>query len=242
MWTILRTLIVTSLLIGLPAAAAKEATGVKETKFAGPHNLTLKLRMEGPYTADVPLQIVCYFRYTKVGAARMTGAAVELDTELGGAIAALRERGEFVGDEMETILIVPPPGSIKAKMLLLVGLGDESKLSLATMERVGQLALRETARLGVTGAAFAPLLRDQGNSALPTGEVERAVTRGFLLAYDTQKRLETEGFAKPFTLSEWIVEAGPKYYEETETGLMQGIQDAAKAASARLATPHAAAK
>jgi hypothetical protein len=223
-------------------AAAREATAVKEMQFAGPHDMTIKLRMEGPYTADVPLQIVCYFKYTKEGAARMSGAPVELDKELSGVIAALRERGEFVGNEMETLLLMPPPGSIKARALLLVGVGDESKISLATMECVGQLALRESARLGTTKVAFAPLLRDQGNSTLPAGDVEQAVTRGLLLAYDTQKRLESEGLAKPFTLSEWIVEAGPKYYDETAAGITSGIKDAAKAASSRPATRYAATK
>ena len=46
----------------------------------------MKLRMEGPYTADVPLQVVCYFKYTPEGAKRMKEAPVELDKELGGVI------------------------------------------------------------------------------------------------------------------------------------------------------------
>lgn len=64
-------------------------------------------------------------------------------------------------------------------------------------------------------AAFAPLLRDQGNSALDVAEVERAVVREILLAYDTDHRLQKEGLSGPFTLKEWIVEAGPAYFEAT---------------------------
>jgi hypothetical protein len=45
----------------------------------------------------------------------MTGAPVELDKHLGGVIASLRERGEFVGDEGETLLLLPPRDAIKAK-------------------------------------------------------------------------------------------------------------------------------
>lgn len=81
--------------------------------------------MEGPSTAEVPLQVVCYFRYTKEGAKKMQGAPVELDENLGGVIAALRERGEFSGDALETVLIDCPDGTVKAKKLLHVGLGDE---------------------------------------------------------------------------------------------------------------------
>ena len=105
-------------------------------------------------------------------------APVELDKRLGGVIASLRERGEFVGERLETLLITPPRDSIKAKALLLVGLGDESSLSLELMEAVGRVSLREAARLGASRVAFAPLIRDQGNSKLGTGDVETAVVRG----------------------------------------------------------------
>ncbi len=206
---------------------------VKETVVAGPLDVTLKVRMEGPYTADVPLQVVCYFKYTADGAKKMTGAPVELDKHLGGVIASLRERGEFVGDELETLVITPPEGSIKAKALLLVGLGDESKLSLDTMERVGKVALREAARLGAKKVAFAPLLRDQGNSTLKTGDVEVAVVRGVLLAYDTDRRMQKEKLAKEYTLSEWWVEAGPAYFDETSTGVKAAAADATDRIMAR---------
>src|SRR5690349_15228415 len=91
---------------------------VKEKAFDAPHQVKVRVRMEGPYTADVPLQVVCYFKYTAEGAKKMTGAPVELDKHLGGVIGSLRERGEFGGDQLETILITPPKDSIKAKALL----------------------------------------------------------------------------------------------------------------------------
>src|SRR5438445_2852505 len=84
---------------------------VKEKALDAPNNVKIKVRMEGPYTADVPLQVVCYFRYTPERAKRMSGAPVELDKRLGGAIASLRERGEFAGEELETLLIKPPKDS-----------------------------------------------------------------------------------------------------------------------------------
>ena len=169
---------------------------VKEKALDAPNKVKVKVRMEGPYTADVPLQVVCYFKYTPEGAKKMSGAPVELDKHLGGVIASLRERGEFAGDQLETILITPPKDSIKAKALLLVGLGDEDALSLKLMEAVGRVSLREAARLGVSRVAFAPLIRDQGNTKLGTGDVETAVVRGMLLAYDTEKRLQKEGLSQ----------------------------------------------
>jgi hypothetical protein len=228
--------------MGTPGRSDEPRQEVKETVVAAPNRVTLKVRMEGPYTADVLLQVVSYFKYTKDGAKRMSGAPVELDKHLGGVIAALRERGEFVGDELETILIIPPEGSIKAKALLLVGLGDEAKISLETMQRVGKVALREAGRLGATRVAFAPLIRDQGNTAIPTGEVERAVVRGMLLAYDTERRLQSESFAKRNTLEEWWVEAGPAFYDETVAGVKKASAEAADLIAARGSKPYAAAK
>src|SRR5439155_4345131 len=228
-----------ALLFGLAALAWSDESQerVKEKALDAPNNVKIKVRMEAPYTADVPLQIVCYFKYTPEGAKRMSGAPVELDKRLGGVIGALRERGEFVGDQLETLLINPPKDSIKAKALLLVGLGDEDALSLNLMEGVGRVSLREGARLGVSRVAFAPLLRDQGNSKLGTGEVESAVVRGMLLAYDTEKRLQKETLGKEFTLDEWNVEAGPAYFDETVAGVQKAIEQVGKAIKDRGAEP-----
>src|SRR4051794_3319485 len=233
------------ILLAVLAGAARPAddkTEGKEKSLEAPSGLTIKGRMEGPYTADVPLQVVCYFKYTPEGAKKMTGAPVELDKKLGGGIASLRERGEFVGDEGETLLLIPPKDSIKAKALLLVGLGEEDALSLKVMERVGKVSLREAARLGVSRVAFAPLLRDQGNSKLAAGDVETAAVRGVLLAYDTEKRLQKEGLARKFTLEQWNVEAGPAFFDDTVAGVRKGIEGAKAAVGKRSSDPYASGK
>jgi hypothetical protein len=233
--------VVAALVVSSAAAQAADQT-VKEEVLNAPNDVKIKVRMEGPYTADTPLQIVCYFKYTPEGAARMRGAPVELDKELGGVIGSLRSRGEFTGDELETLLIVPPANTVKAKRLLLIGLGDESSLSLDRMEHVGRTALREAARVGARDVAFAPLIKDAGNSTLPAGDVETAVVRGVLLAYDTERRLQTQGFTKPYTLSSWEVEAGPTYFDETVAGVKKAITQSAEAQKKRNATPYATTK
>ena len=237
------SMLVVALLVGLGAPArSDEPKEVKEKALAGPNSVSVKVRMEGPYTADVPLQVVCYFKYTPDGVKRMKGGPVELDKRLGGVIGSLRERGEFGGDQLETLLISPPKDSIKAKALLLVGLGGEDALSLKVLEGVGRVALREAARLGVSRVAFAPLIRDQGNSKFGTGDVEQAVTRGVLLGYDTEKRLQKEGLAKPFTLDEWNVEAGPDYFDETVRGVEKAIAEAKAEAAKRPSDPYGSGK
>ena len=108
-------------------AAEDSAKPPAEEKIAGPEGLTFVVRMQGPYDADVPLQIVCYFK--KHEGQKLQGAPVELDRRLNGVIENLRARGEFVGDELET-LVINTKGMIPAKKLLLIGLGDESRLRL----------------------------------------------------------------------------------------------------------------
>jgi hypothetical protein len=232
----------TIVLLMMPVWADQPPEAVKETALEASNKVRVKVRMEGPYTADVPLQVVCYFMYTPEGAKRMSGAPVELDKRLGGVIASLRERGEFGGDQLETILITPPKDSIKAKGLLLVGLGDEDTLSLKLMEDVGRVALREASRLGIGRVAFAPLIRDQGNSKFATGEVEKAVVRGMLLAYDTEKRLQKQGLGKDFTLEEWWVEAGPTYFDETVAGVMKASTEATDLIKERESKPYTSEK
>src|SRR5947209_17060450 len=150
------SLLAVILLAGLGTLARSDEgkEEVKEKALDASNKVKVAVRMEGPYTADVPLQVVCYFKYTPQGAKKMSGAPVELDKRLGGVIASLRERGEFAGDRLETLLIIPPKDAIKAKALLLVGLGDEDALSLKLMEAVGRVSLREAVRPGISRVAF----------------------------------------------------------------------------------------
>jgi hypothetical protein len=59
-----------------------------------------------------------------------------------------------------------------------------------------------------------------------------------LLAYDAEKRLQKEGLAKPFTLEEWIVEAGPDYLDETVTEAERAIKLANAALKDRTREPY----
>ena len=74
--------------------------------------------MQGPYDADVPLQVVCYFKRTADSDTKMAGAPVELDKRLGGLIGALRSRGEFAGDDLETLLSTYQGASSRSVLLL----------------------------------------------------------------------------------------------------------------------------
>jgi len=223
MFGIRRSLAVALALVAAVPPVQSDHKKPAEEKIAGPDGLMLTVRMQGPYDADVPLQVVCYFKPKKSGDS-LKGAPVELDKRLGGVIGNLRDRGEFIGDELET-LVLDTGGKIPAKQLLLIGIGDQESLSLDRMERVGRVAYREAARVGATKVAFAPLIRDQGNDKLPTGDVARYVIRGLLLARDTDVRLQKEELSKKYALEEWIEEAGPDFFKETITGVKTGVDE-----------------
>src|SRR5262245_20103871 len=233
------TLFFAAFTLSLSSAANAADTAVKEMAVNGPKSIAIKVRMEGPYTADVDLQVVCYFKYTDAGANRTSGAPVELDKRLGGVINSLRSRGEFRGDYLETLVLTPRPGSIKAKALLLVGLGDEDQLSLDTLQQVGRAAQREAHLLHATKVGFAPLIRDQGNKTLDVGAVETSVVRGMLLAYDTDRRLQAEGLSDKYELAEWWVEAGPAYFDDTVGGVRQAVTEATALITKRASTKYA---
>jgi hypothetical protein len=219
----LRHFLFSVLLVGLLTTRGW-ADNVKETALDAPDGVKIKIRMEGPTTAETALQVVCLFKHKESGD-KMLGAAVELDKELHGVISSLRNRGEFAGDALETLLIVPPAGTIKPKLLLLIGIGEESSFSLERMEEVGRVAVREAARLGASKIAFAPLVRDQGDSQFGTGDVGHRVIRGLLSAYNTDRRMQKEGLAKPYTLEEWSEEAGPAFFDDTVEGAKKAISE-----------------
>src|SRR5262249_1708886 len=110
---------------------------------------------------------------------------------------------------------------------------ESSRYLRSALEGVGRVSLREAVRLGASRVAFAPLIRDQGNSKIGTGDVEQAVTRGMLLGDDTEKRLQKEGLAKPFAVGEGNGEAGPDYCDEAGRGVKKTIEEAKAGAPKR---------
>ena len=93
----------------------------------------------------------------------------DFNDKLGGLLAAVRDRGEFVGELGETFLFLPPAGAITPKQVLLIGLGEEKDLSLDTLKVVGRVAVREAVRLRAAHVSFAPTIRDQGNNTIDVG-------------------------------------------------------------------------
>src|SRR5947209_19347690 len=205
------------------ASAADTKTTPKENVFpAKPPGITLSIKMVGPYMEPADLQIICLFKHKQTGDTYQR-AAKETDEKLGGILSSLRNRGEFAGETGETFLLTPPKDSIPARRFMVIGLGEEKDLSLDTLRLVGRIAAREAVRLKAKHVAWAPVIRDEGNTTIEVGEGDRAFTEQMLSAYDTEQRLQAQGLAPKFTIDSLVIEAGASFFDSAVKQVGEGI-------------------
>ena len=226
---------------GIGASFATEANSEPAEKtFNAPDGLKVSIKMIGPYTEPADLQIICLFKH-KASGDTYQGAAKDTDEHLHGILSALRNRGEFVGELGETFLFTPPSGSIPAKRFMVIGLGEEKDLSLDSLRVVGRIAAREAVRLNAKHVAWAPVIRDEGNTALDVGEGDRAFIEQMLSAYDTEKRLQAEALAPTFSVEDLVIEAGPTYFDDAAKQVREGIESMTAVLAQRNAAPYSSA-
>jgi hypothetical protein len=225
-----------SMIIRVPAADS--AGTPRENVFATkPLDITMSIKMVGPFMQAADLQIICLFKHKPAGDTYQ-GAAKETDDELHGILSALRNRGEFVGELGETFLFSPPEGSIPAKRFMVIGLGEEKDLSLDTLRVVGRVAAREAVRLKAKHVAWAPVIRDEGNTTIDVGDGDRAFMEQFLMAYDTEKRLQAQELAPRFSIEDLVIEAGPAYFDDAVKQVGAGIDSVSNDLAQRSTAPY----
>jgi hypothetical protein len=195
----------------------------KETVLQGtPLGVRVSVKMIGPYAQATDLQIICLFKHKDSGDTYQ-GAAKDTNDHLGGLLSSLRNRCEFVGELGETILFTPPKGSIPAKRFMVIGLGDEQALTLDALRVVGRVAAREAVRLKARNVAWAPVIRDEGNTLLDVGDCDRAFVEQLLAAYNTERRLQSQGLADKFSIERVVIEAGPTFFDSAVKQVSAGI-------------------
>lgn len=173
--------------------------------------------MIGPLTKETPLQIVSLFSY-EPGEALISPA-----TELAQLVTAQRKSGDFGKEPLRTLLLEPKPDSIKAQRLLFIALGPRAEFSLARMREVGATAMHEALRLGVEHMAFAPVVRDQGVTAIGADQVAAAFVEGALVEWSTARRTDPQA---PLRLKEVTYEAGPAFIEAVKKAVPSGVEAA----------------
>jgi hypothetical protein len=184
--------------------------------------------VQGPSTEITPLQIACVFEYTDgdifnspPALPEAVNGMVHLDKSLNGIITELRKSGKFAGHSLETLLITPPSGTIGAKKLLLIGLGDRNQFKPELMQQAS-VGMEEALRLGVTKYAFATDLKDTGIDS-PTAEVAGYGVTGAINAYRTQIYLKDKKMSAFKPIEKITLLAGPAFFTTAGEGITKAI-------------------
>lgn len=239
--TLSKTLLITGLVFStltfsqttITNASTNTATVGTSKNWGSINGISMIGLVQGPSSADTQLQVACVFEYTdndihsaQALPANLNGL-VHLDDALKGEFTKIRQEGYFKGHSLETILISPPKGSMSAKKLLLIGLGDRTKFTPELMISVGEVAAREAMRLGVSNFAFASDLKDAGIDS-PTALVAGNVVKGIVNANRSETYLKEHNLSKTKKLEKVYLLAGPSFFEVAGSGIQSAIAEAKK--------------
>jgi hypothetical protein len=209
-------------------ARAQTATATaqsKPTEIQIPNApIAIRVLEQSPAETDTELQIICLFESVPENV--FHGSLVETNEKLKGLLDKLRQPTLFRGELGETVLIVPPAGSLAARKLLVIGLGDSQTFTPQRLELIGSIAYNESNRLGIAHPFFAPTVLDGGVTKYSTGQASENFIRGFLRAARTEKLLETAGSSKGRVIQDLAYLAGPAHAIDTQQGIERAIATA----------------
>ena len=183
--------------------------------------LPVTVLIQSPADTKTELQILCLFRSSPEN--KLHGSLDETNDRLHGLLDRIRQPGLFGGEVGETLLLSAPEGSVGAKRLLIIGLGDSDSFKPERMVLIGKIAMREANRLGIAHPFFAPTVLDGGVSRYKTGEVSEQVVRGFREALGTEAVLRAGGAGDPVAVHDFTFLAGPKFAHDTQDGIDRAL-------------------
>jgi len=212
------------------AQTTVKTTAANTSKIWGKvDGIAIEGMVQGPSTEITPLQIACVFEYTEgdifnspPALPEAVNGMVHLDKSLNGMITELRKSGKFAGHSLETLLITPPAGTIGAKKLLLIGLGDRNKFTPELIKQVASVGMEEALRLGVTKYAFATDLKDAGIDS-PTAEVAGYGVTGAINTYRTHAYLKSKKMSSYKPINKITLLAGPAFFTTAGEGITKAI-------------------
>jgi hypothetical protein len=181
---------------------------------------------QSPAETSTELQAICLFRSSPANVLR--GSLDEINGKLNGLLARLRATDLFRGDLGETLVIAPPAGTLAARRLLIIGLGDSESFTPQRMELVGEILYNEARRMGIAQPFFAPTILDGGVNRFTTGEVAEQVVGGLLRAAAIDKVLRDSHAAPGQQVMRVMFLAGAKNVSSTRAGIQRAMEQAAR--------------
>jgi Cytosol aminopeptidase family, N-terminal domain len=233
-----RRVFVVGLLILTPIVFGDTAAAPEEKSVSAPHSQTISVKMIGPVTQTTDLQVICVLKHDPAGD-KYIAAMDDFNQKLHGLLSGLRDRGEFSGELGETLLFTPPANTIAPTQVLLVGIGDESGITLERLKLVGEIAAREAVRIKASQVSFVPALRDQGSVRVDVGDGDAAFVTGWILAYDTEKKLQDQQLTASIDVSSLTIQAGPTFFDGAFAKVSDAVASAAEIVNQRSAQPYA---
>ena len=222
--------------VALASLALVEAPA--EKSVSAPHDQTISVKMIGPVTQTTDLQVICILKHDPAGD-KYIEAMDDFNQKLHGLLSGLRDRGEFTGELGETLLFTPPANTVTPSRVLLVGIGDETGITLERLKLVGGIAAREALRLKAPHVSFVPALRDQGSVRVDVGDGDAAFTAGWILAYDTEKKLQDQQLASSVDVASLTIQAGPKFFDGAFAKVSEAVASTAELVKQRSELPYA---
>jgi hypothetical protein len=181
---------------------------------------------ESPADTNTDLQVICLFRSSPENT--LHGSLVEIDKKLKGLLDRIRNPNLFRGELGQTLLLAPPKGSLGARKLLIIGLGDSQTFSPERMQLVGEIVYAEASRLGVAHPFFAPTILDGGVAKFTTGQISEQVFSGFLRAAATEKLLKDANASASPGVTALTFLAGAQHANDTRVGIEKAISAASR--------------
>ncbi len=179
--------------------------------------IPIEVLVQGPADTVTDLQVICLFRSSPENT--LHGSLIETNEKLKGLLDRVRDPNRFRGELGETLLLAPPKGSLGAKRLLIVGLGDSQTFSPQRMQLVGEIVYAEASRLGVAHPFFAPTILDGGVSKFATGQISEQVASGFLRAAAIDKVLKDSQASASLGVTALTFLAGAQHADDTRSGI-----------------------
>lgn len=156
--------------------------------------------------AEVDLS--CAGMFAREAGTELSGGLAHLDAALEGKLLNLRRSGSFTGALGECLLLDSPPSAVRARAVLLVGLGEPDGWSTSRLHDALRAAGAFALALGVRSAAFAPGMLDSGLSPDQTQGAPTNLTGGLVAALTARSALVEMGLAQAPRLERWIFDVG----------------------------------
>jgi hypothetical protein len=204
-----------------PAARAQTQTAPIDIPNAP---IPIQVLVESPADTHTDLQVICLFRSSPLNT--LHGSLVEANEKLKGLLDRVRNPKLFRGELGETLLVAPPKGTLGAKKVLIIGLGDSQTFSADRMQLIGEILYAEASRLGVAHPFFAPTILDGGVTKFATGQISEQVVRGFLRAAAIDKTLNDAGASASPSVGALTFLAGAQHASDTRDGIEKAISEA----------------